>query len=189
MDTVERRTATVGEVMTRYVHTATRRTPARELSRILFDNQIGAVPVLDEMGRPVGTVVATELLRALAGGAQSGGDLAAEDVMHQPIVTVAWSASLFEAARLMQSAGAGHLVAVDDRGRLCGIVSKGDLLRALVLGWPGGGLDSRGAGSPHPGCSAASGSGRSRRRGRWRASWSLDITVPMGTSRISAMAR
>jgi len=58
-------TRTVGEVMVRGPVTATPDTPIEEAARLMYDNRIGSLPILEE-DRLVGILTETDLLRALA---------------------------------------------------------------------------------------------------------------------------
>ena len=51
--------------------------------------------------------------------------------MTSPAITVGSDASLSEATRVMQKKNVGRLVVVDERGRIAGIVSRGDLLQVV----------------------------------------------------------
>jgi len=54
---------TVGELMTRNVVRARRDTPFKEIVKLLADNDATAVPVVDELDRPMGVVSEADLLR------------------------------------------------------------------------------------------------------------------------------
>ncbi|HSO32793.1 MAG TPA: CBS domain-containing protein [Labilithrix sp.] len=82
---------------------------------------VTAVPVLDELHRPVGVV--------------SLRDLAGEDHRVEasiPAKTVSGDASLEDGARVLVEAGVHHLVVVDKGGVAIGMVSALDLVRAFV---------------------------------------------------------
>jgi CBS domain-containing protein len=69
-------------------------------------------------------------------------DLCVADLMSIEPVTISESASLADAEQLMQRRGVTGLPVVDARGRLVGVVSQTDLLRAHVVDdhwarWPG----------------------------------------------------
>jgi CBS domain-containing protein len=53
--------------------------------------------------------------------------------MSLPVITVRERDTLFRAGELMRQNDVGCLPVVDDEGRLCGMVTEGDLLRAGVL--------------------------------------------------------
>jgi CBS domain-containing protein len=140
---------TVSDVMTRSVHVASPLTPFKLLVRLIEENRISAVPIVDQQGMPVGIVSESDLLlkerrvelesshdllhvqkrrheRAKAAG------MVASDLMTSPAMTIASSTSLSEAARLMQEKNVRRLVVVDPRGRIAGIVSRSDLLQVFL---------------------------------------------------------
>ncbi|GAA4543928.1 hypothetical protein GCM10023097_18030 [Streptomyces collinus] len=57
---------TVGELMTRDVVRARRDTPFKEIARLLAENDVTAVPVVDDLDRPAGVVSEADLLRKSA---------------------------------------------------------------------------------------------------------------------------
>lgn len=64
---------TVEELMTRDVVRARSDTSFKELARFLEENDITAVPVVDEMDRPIGVVSEADLLRKSADQADPSG--------------------------------------------------------------------------------------------------------------------
>jgi CBS domain-containing protein len=126
----------VQEVMTIEVVVANPTTPVKEVADLLAGHGLSALPVTDGRGRVLGVVSDTDLL----GDSQrpAGGPAAATagEVMTSPAVTVTPHATLTEAARRMQAGGVKRLPVVARSGRLVGIVSRADLLRALVAAPP-----------------------------------------------------
>ncbi|TDO41883.1 CBS domain-containing protein [Paractinoplanes brasiliensis] len=139
------RTWTVDDVMTRAVVSAEPATTYRELVDLLAERRISAIPVIDELGRVLGVVSETDLLRKVeyAGGSEprvfdgprrrddlrrSQGRTAAELMTTHPVV-VPGGTSIMSAARTMDRAGVKRVPVVDVRGRLIGIVTRGDLLK------------------------------------------------------------
>lgn len=112
----------VSRVMTRAVHTGTPNTPPELLARVMHENQVSALPILDRDGRVVGMVSDDEPEVRCS----PEGTLAAV-----PIVTVHPETSISDAARIMLEGNLRHLLVVDARGRLEGILSRSDLHRRL----------------------------------------------------------
>ena len=110
----------VADVMTKHVHVAGPEAPFKTLVRLIEENRVGAIPIVDQQGVPIGTVSQADL--TLKGNVAS-------DVMTSPATTVAADALVSEAARLMQNKTVRHLVVVDRRGRIAGIVSRSNMLR------------------------------------------------------------
>ena len=110
----------VADVMTKHVHVAGPEAPFKTLVRLIEENRVGAIPIVDQRGVPIGIVSEADLM--LNGNVAS-------DVMTSPAITVAAESLLSEATRLMQNRTARHLVVVDQRGRIAGIVSRSNMLR------------------------------------------------------------
>ena len=140
---------TVADMMTARVHVASPSTPFKLLVRLIQENKISAIPIVDQQGIPVGVVSEADLLLKERRNeieaesrilhlrhhkrdiAKSEG-LVASDLMTAPPVTVSAHATLTEAARLMQQRSIRRLIVVDDDGRINGIVSRSDLLQVFL---------------------------------------------------------
>lgn len=139
---------TVSDVMTRRVHVASLATPFKLLVRLIEENRISAVPVVDQAGVPVGVVSEADLLlkarrsemtqpnllhlrRSRRDRAKAEG-LVAADLMTSPPITARTDATLAQAARTMQEGSVRRLVVVDDRGRIAGVVTRADLLQVFL---------------------------------------------------------
>jgi CBS domain-containing protein len=141
--------ARVTDVMTRDVETVTPATSFKDLVATLNGRRVGALPVVDADGLPVGVVSEGDLLlkqgrtdeatrlpgrlrpTARAEASKAGGVIAAQ-LMSTPPVTISADATLPEAARLMHSRKVKRLLVTDGGGRLIGIVSRADLLSVFV---------------------------------------------------------
>ncbi|MFF4145586.1 CBS domain-containing protein [Streptomyces sp. NPDC001698] len=139
---------TVEELMTRDVVRARRDTPFKELVRLLEENDVTAVPVVDELDRPMGVVSEADLLRKTTDQADPSGRTPiphleawerakaegsrAEELMSAPAVCARPEWTVVEAARLMETQHVKRLPVVDEADRLLGIVSRGDLLRIFL---------------------------------------------------------
>ncbi|MDP6037833.1 MAG: CBS domain-containing protein, partial [Candidatus Latescibacteria bacterium] len=55
----------VEDIMTKDVLTATPNTSIREIARVLFEERIGCMPIVDEADRVVGIITRSDILRAL----------------------------------------------------------------------------------------------------------------------------
>ena len=135
--------------MTREVVTVGEETPFKEITQLLADCHISALPVLDSDGRVVGVVSEADLLlkeefpEGPAGGhlfqgrqqratrAKAAGDTAVE-LMTAPAITVGPDASVAEAARLLHRHQIKRLPVVDPAGPLLGIISRADLLKVFL---------------------------------------------------------
>ncbi|WLQ44929.1 CBS domain-containing protein [Streptomyces laculatispora] len=139
---------TVAELMTRDVVRARRDMPFKEIVKLLAENDVTAVPVVDARDRPMGVVSEADLLRKSADQADPSGrtpvphleawerakaeGARAEELMSAPAVCARPEWTVVEAARLMAVQNVKRLPVVDETDRLQGIVSRSDLLRIFL---------------------------------------------------------
>jgi CBS domain-containing protein len=116
--------------MTRRVHVAGPGAPFRQLVRLIAENRVSTIPIVDQRGIPIGIVSESDLL--LEGkGLVAPKDNVASKLMTSPVITVLAGASRSQAASLMRERDVRRLVVIDEQGRIAGIVSRGDLLGLL----------------------------------------------------------
>ncbi|MFL4903772.1 CBS domain-containing protein [Streptomyces sp. MMS24-I2-30] len=139
---------TVADLMTKDVVRARRGTPFKEIVKLLADNDVTAVPVVDELDHPVGVVSEADLLRKCAAQSDPSGRVpvspleaweraAAEGTTSDELMSApAWCArpewTVIETARFMAERNVKRLPVVDEADRLRGIISRGDLLRSFL---------------------------------------------------------
>ena len=143
------------EVMTSPVVSATGDTSVRDIAQLLLQNHVSAVPILDKSGAPIGMVSEGDLigrdetdrearrdwwLALLEEGGTLNADFLASlrpperracDVMTAPVVTVGEETDLREVARLLTANRIKRVPVLRD-GRIVGIVSRADLVRAFA---------------------------------------------------------
>jgi len=143
------RRRTVADVMTARVHVAGPLTPFKLLVRLIQENRVSAIPIVDVNGFPVGIVSESDLLlkerrheleteadllhlrRRQRERAKADG-LVASDLMTAPPITISSTTGLTAAARIMQVRNVRRLIVVDERGRIAGVVSRSDLLQVFL---------------------------------------------------------
>lgn len=131
----------VDQVMTTSVITVTPETPISEVARILVDKGISGLPVVDPEGRVLGIVSEGDLLVREAGhwsdekrrarGGKADAQTAGE-AMTAPALTIEPFRAIHAVAEIMITNHVNRLPVVDADGRLLGIVSRADLVRAFV---------------------------------------------------------
>jgi CBS domain-containing protein len=122
----------VAGVMTRDVVTVTPNDRAWTVSELLNRLGITGMPVVDDRNHVVGVVSELDLLRALRHAADLRRTPVSEVMQARPFF-VPSDTDLLTAAALMDEWQVRRLPVCDD-GRLAGIISRGDLLRALTSG-------------------------------------------------------
>jgi CBS domain-containing protein len=140
------------DLMTPDVVTVPPETPVMAMARLLADRGISAVPVVDAAGKVLGIVTEADLIRRLAGEedrpsswfgalfadpanqaeryARTHG-VTARDLMTEKVVSVAPDTTAAHIAHMMEEQKIRRVVVVEGE-KLKGIVSRADLLRALV---------------------------------------------------------
>jgi len=157
------------DVMTRRVVSVGPQLGAREVGRLLVDEGISAVPVVDEEEKAIGMVSEGDLigrhepdrearrdwwLTLLAEGETLSPDFLASlrtpdrkvrEIMATPVISVSEETEVGEIARLLIAHRIKRVPVIRD-GRVVGIVSRADLVRAIADESPkpileGGGLE------------------------------------------------
>ena len=143
---------TVRDVMTSPVFSVTVSTPLKDVARLLVEHRISGVPVVDDAGAVVGVVSEADFL--LKGGGHEVarrrwfgrilgedreetarqakiGAITAGEAMTSPATTIEADRLTTAAATLMVDRAVNRLPVIDD-GKLVGILSRADLVRAFV---------------------------------------------------------
>lgn len=117
----------VRSVMTPDPATCQASTPIPDVARLMRDNDCGLVPVIDEAGKPIGTVTDRDItLRVVAEG-RDPDQCTARDCMTSPVATVSVDSNLAETVDLMEREQVRRMLVVDQDGRLCGIIAQADV--------------------------------------------------------------
>lgn len=98
--------------------------------RLMAEHGIGSV-LVTEAGRPVGIVTERDYARKVILMGRSSADTVLSDVMSSPVLSVSSSDSIEHCMQLMTDHKIRHLPVLDG-GSLAGMVSIGDLLKALL---------------------------------------------------------
>lgn len=113
------------EIMTRNVRTAHRATTLQEVSALMRDGDMGAMPVVED-GKLVGIVTDRDIVvRAIAEGKDAS--TAIGDVMTAEVFSVSENDFAFEAIRLMGDKQVRRVPIVNDAGELVGIIAMADV--------------------------------------------------------------
>ena len=112
----------VHDVMTHSVITARRDSSVGEVRRLIDDHGVGAVPIVDPSGTPVGIVSSRDLLRDTESG------LPVDAIMTEGVYTVPQYEDVSIAARVMRNHGI-HRVVVTHEQRVVGVLTTFDLLK------------------------------------------------------------
>jgi len=147
------REVTAGEIMTREVSSVHLDTPLVEVAETMGRRGISGVPVVDDDGRVVGVISEKDFLAHLgvkepknfltlvAGCLKTRGCVAlpiekqnAADIMSSPAITLSPETPLKEIASRFTARNINRAPVTDREGRLLGIVSRGDIVKASMTG-------------------------------------------------------
>jgi CBS domain-containing protein len=141
----------IADIMSTEVVTVSPGTSLKDVAQLLVDHKISGVPVVDDAGGVLGVVSETDLIVKERGVPRDhGGPLAwlvdpidlservkleariAGQAMTSPAVTIAPRRPISAAAERMLERRINRLPVVSDGGRLVGIVTRADLVRAFT---------------------------------------------------------
>jgi len=140
----------IEDFMTRRVVTVTPDTSILAAAKLMLENHISGLPVVDTSAHVVGIISESDLLRddgkgvdgspwlqmmvgpdALSGEPAQLGARKVGDVMTRGPVTIAPNASIAQACRLMEQHGIKRLPVVEN-DTLVGLIARADLVRAFA---------------------------------------------------------
>ncbi len=139
----------VMDVMNKEVVAVQKFDDINQAAKILSENNISGLPVVDKENRVIGIISEADVLSMM--GARRGhtfkdiirhlfgeplperkmGDLVG-DIMTAPAVTIRPGVDITEAAKVMDEKRIRRLPVVDDDGKLLGIISRRDIVRAII---------------------------------------------------------
>jgi CBS domain-containing protein len=140
----------VRELMVESVIAVGPEAPLKDVAAILAEHRISGLPVISEQRAVIGVVSEADILVKergpearhggligwlLAGGVPDDEKLAARksgEAMTSPAITIGPERNVSAAARLMTENGIKRLPVVDNDGKLAGIITRSDLVRAFA---------------------------------------------------------
>jgi CBS domain-containing membrane protein len=147
------RTVTAAEIMTADVVTVKPDTPVAEVAEAMGKQGVSGVPVVDAGQKVVGVISEKDFLTRMgvkdaknfmslvAGCLKTRGCVAlpikvalARDLMSAPAVTVTPDTPVRDIAALFTHKGINRVAVTDPAGRLLGLVSRGDIVKATMGG-------------------------------------------------------
>jgi len=123
-------------------------TTLKQVAELMLEHGFSGVPVVDADRRVLGVVSEADIVGGEAGPTGEGGMLArarafagparasmprtAGEAMSSPAVTIGPDETVVHAARLIAERGVNRLPVVDEDGKLVGILTRADVVRAFV---------------------------------------------------------
>lgn len=107
-----------------------------DVVKIMADNNVGLLPIVDEGGRPLAVISEKDVVKAAAAGV-SLEEPAMKYAAKGNLLTVGPETNVYEALEKMRRARLRHILVVDKEGRLLGVLSIRDFMRDDVLSYLG----------------------------------------------------
>lgn len=102
-----------------------------DVVRVLADRRIGAVLVTDEQGGLAGIITERDIVRILAERGAAGLDAQVGEVMTRDVVTITGQDTLDHVSGKMTTGKFRHIPVLKG-GRICGIISIGDVVKHRI---------------------------------------------------------
>jgi CBS domain-containing protein len=123
-------TLTASDVMIKDVITVRESTPLKEVARLFSERKITGAPVVDEVGKLVGVISETDIIRKTTSIGAWSPSLTGQ-IMTKPVVTVAPTDTLQRVCELMFNRRI-HRVVVAEESKIVGIITTMDILRSIA---------------------------------------------------------
>lgn len=139
----------VRDVMTKNVISITKYESIMQVANILTEKNISGLPVVDKESKVIGIITQADILSMVGVGREHTfkdllkymlgeklperrvGDLVG-DIMTSPALTIRPDANVADAVRIMDDKRIRRLTVVSEKGELLGIVTRADILKAVI---------------------------------------------------------
>lgn len=125
------RDPSVADIMAKAVLAVDLNTNVKDCSKAMAKRGVSC-SVVTQANRAIGIVTERDLVSKVLSDAVDPNKVFVKDIMSTPLITVSSNASLTDAAAQMAEYRIRRLVVVDRTGSMVGIVTAGDIARALA---------------------------------------------------------
>lgn len=102
-----------------------------KIAKIMEQEDVGCVLVLDESERPRGIMTDRDIVTRCIAKRIDVDDCTVENVMSESVLTVKETDDIFDCIEVMRGARVRRIPVVDEHGKAVGLISLGDLLTVL----------------------------------------------------------
>lgn len=120
------------DIMTSAPSTCLADASLRDVARQMVEHDCGMIPVVDEVGRPVGVVTDRDITCRTVAKGESPLERTARDVMTAPCITVRDDSDATRVVDVLERHQIRRVVVVDQDGRCCGVIAQADIARNLL---------------------------------------------------------
>jgi CBS domain-containing protein len=128
---IQSASVTAKDIMQRPAIAATPVASMRDLAAQLVSNEFSGMPVVAADGKVIGVVTESDIVRVLIDGKRLE-NLTAGEVMTSPAITVDVDTPLDDVMKIMLVENHIVRVPVTNQGKLVGIISRRDIIRAIL---------------------------------------------------------
>jgi len=125
----------IADVCIRDVVVASRETTIRKAARLMVENHVGNVVVIEEIGGrkiPVGIITDRDIVRNVVAEGLDADAFTLGDLGARELVTTGQDQGIYECMQQMRINGIRRMPVVDRKGGLVGIISLDDLIQLLA---------------------------------------------------------
>lgn len=125
----------IGDVCIRDVIVASRETTVREAARLMTNNHVGNLVVVENIGArrvPVGIITDRDIVRNVVAEALDARVFTLGDLGARELVTIEEHQGIYECMQQMRINGVRRVPVVDRTGGLIGIISLDDLIQLIA---------------------------------------------------------
>ena len=105
---------------------------ALDAAKMMMKNRVGSILIVDCDVEPVGIVTERDILKRVTALNKLPKDIAAQDIMSRPVITIKAYDSIDTAATVMAEKRIKRLVVLEQDGSLVGVLSITDITRKLA---------------------------------------------------------
>lgn len=128
---MERFPSVVSDIMTSPVVTIDGEATVRDAALLMTEWRIGSI-IITERGRPTGIVTDRDILERVVALCRDVCTTRMKEIMSAPLITIQQKTGILDAMRKMRDLDIRRLVVMEN-GALLGIVSEGDIIRAVSI--------------------------------------------------------
>lgn len=103
-----------------------------DAAKLMIGRKVGSVVIVDVDGLPIGIITERDVLKKVTRSNKRATEVAAEDIMSHPVITIKAYDSIETAAALMARKKIKRLVVLEEDGTLSGVLSITDIARKLA---------------------------------------------------------
>jgi CBS domain-containing protein len=105
---------------------------ALDVAKLMIEKKVGSVVLLGIDEKPTGIITERDILKKVTGMNKHPKDVAAQEIMSRPLITIKSYDSIEIAAAAMSKNKIKRLVVLEEDGSLAGVLSITDIARKLA---------------------------------------------------------